>query len=508
MQQLEELKTILGTVADLNSAVAVLSWDQETYMPEGGAEARAAQLATLTRLSHETFTSARVGELLAFLEAQDLGDPDGFVASLVRVTRRDYDRATKLPAEFVQEQALAQNAAHHAWIRARAESNFELFRPHLERMFELARRQADLLGYEEHPYDALLDQYEPGARVAEVRRIFADLRDQTLPLVKAIAARGDATDYSVLTRYFNVDRQREFALKVAGALGLQPQFSRLDVSAHPFQTTFDHDDVRITTRFDPHFFPAALFGVWHETGHAMYEHGVDPELARTPLAAGASLGVHESQSRMLENLVCRSRAFWQGYFGEFQAMFPEALERVDLESFYRAINRVEPSLIRVEADEVTYNFHIMLRFELELALLEGSLEVKDLPAAWNAKMQDYLGITPASDAEGVLQDIHWSAGLIGYFPTYSLGNLLSVQLLEAARRALPDLDAHIAAGQFAPLMTWLRENVHRHGRKLLPRQITERATGEALTARYYVDYLWRKFGEIYGVSREPAVSAD
>ncbi|AFZ66675.1 carboxypeptidase M32 [Deinococcus peraridilitoris] len=498
MDTLEELKTLLGQVSDLEAAAALLSWDQETHMPPAAASVRGLQVATVASLAHERFTTPRIEELLCGLEAQP-AESGTVEEALVRVTRRDYDRATKIPTEFVEEKARAENEAHHAWLAARKNDDFRSFEPHLEKMFDLARRYADLVGFDDHPYDALLDDYEPGARAAEVKRIFAGLRDETLPLLQAIVAAGDATDYGVLTREFDVDRQRRFALEVAEDLGLKGEFSRLDISAHPFQTNFSRNDIRITTRFDAHYFPMSLFGTWHETGHGMYEHGVAAELARTPLSRGASLGVHESQSRMFENLIGRSRPFWQHYFPHFQAVFPEALEGIDAEMLYKAVNRVQPSLIRVEADEVTYNFHIMLRFELELAVLEGTLNVSELPEAWNAKMEQYLGVTPRSNAEGVLQDIHWSAGLIGYFPTYSLGNLLSVQLLEAAKAQDSAIEPGLRSGQYGPLLAWLQHHVHRHGRTLTPRELTERATGRSLSAEPYVRYLREKYQDIYAL---------
>ncbi|WP_027483833.1 carboxypeptidase M32 [Deinococcus pimensis] len=498
MNSLEELRVLLGQAHDLNAAASLLSWDQETMMPEEGARVRGLQMATVASLAHERFTSPRIEALLAELEAGS-PDPETVDGALVRVTRRDYDRATKIPSEFVEERTRAQNEAHHAWVEARRESDFARFAPHLEKMFDLARRYADLVGYDDHPYDALIDDYEPEARVSEIRSVFADLRERTQPLLRAIVAAGDATDYGLLTREFPVDVQRAFALEVAADLGLRPGFSRLDVSAHPFQTNFSRSDVRVTTRFDPHYFPMSLFGTWHETGHGMYERGVAPELERTPLSAGASLGVHESQSRMFENLVGRSRAFWQHYFPRFRELFPDALADVDAEAVYRAVNRVQPSLIRVEADEVTYNFHIMLRFELEVALLEGRLRVSELPEAWNARMAEDLGVTPGNDAEGVLQDIHWSAGLIGYFPTYSLGNLLSVQLLEAAKAQDPAVGAGLTSGQYGPLLEWLRTNVHRYGRRFSPRELTLRATGRPLSADAYVTYLTEKYSDVYGL---------
>jgi len=396
----------------------------------------------------------------------------------------------------VEEAACARNEAHHAWLDARRHSRFATFAPHLERMLELARRQADLLGYDEHPYDALLDEYESGMRASQVRPVFADLQGRTLPLLRRIVAAGDAADYGVLTRPFAPEAQKAFAWRVAGeAFGLRPEFARQDESAHPFQTNFSRSDLRITTRVEG-YWPACLFGTWHETGHAMYERGVSERWERTPLSRGASLGIHESQSRMFENLLGRSLPFWERYFPLLAGAAPEVTAGLDARPLYRAVNRVRPSLIRVEADEVTYNFHVMLRFELELALLEGALAVADLPEAWNARMQDFLGLTPPNDAQGVLQDIHWSAGLIGYFPTYTLGNLLSVQLLEAARRD-PTIDAGFRQADYAPLLTWLVEHVHQHGRSLTPAEIVQGATGQGLSADPYVAYLHAKYEDIY-----------
>ncbi|CAM3379424.1 carboxypeptidase M32 [Deinococcus deserti] len=491
---MEQLKRRLGQVSDLRAAEGLMSWDQETHMPHEAARVRGIQMATLAGLAHDIFTDAQTGVLLEGVQAQDEVEQ-----ALVRVARRDYERATKLPTAFVEELTRSRNEAHHAWVEARRHSSFATFAPHLTKMMDLARRQADLLGFEEHPYDALMDAYEPGMRASQVRAVFADLRDRTLPLVRRIVDAGDATDYSVLERPFPAEAQKAFAWRVAGeAFGLQPHFARQDESAHPFQTNFSRSDLRITTRVEP-YWPACLFGTWHEAGHAMYERGVSERWERTPVSRGASLGVHESQSRMFENLLGRSRPFWNRYFPQLAQAAPEVTAGLDAETLYRAVNRVNPSMIRVEADEVTYNFHVMLRFELELALLEGSLQVSDLPEAWNARMNEYLGLTPRNDAEGVLQDVHWSAGLIGYFPTYTLGNLLSVQLLEAAQQ-----DIVVAAGvqqaEYGPLLSWLAENVHQHGRSLTPEELTLKATGRALSADPYVAYLHRKYEEIYNLS--------
>jgi carboxypeptidase Taq len=349
----------------------------------------------------------------------------------------------------------------------------------------------------EHIYDPLLDEYEPEMKTTEVRAMFAEIKDELIELVNAINARNDRVSDEALYGDFDIHRQREFGLEVVRKFGYDLERGRQDEAPHPFCTNFSSDDVRITTRFDRKFLPSALFGTLHEAGHALYEQGVAPELARSGMDTGISLGVHESQSRLWENLVGRSRPFWQYFFPKLRAVFPSALAMVDMESFYRAINRSKPSLIRVEADEVTYNLHIIIRFELELDLLTGVLRLEELPEAWNEKYQCYLGVCPDNDADGVLQDIHWSIGAIGYFATYSIGNLLSVQLLNSARQALPNLDADISSGEFDALLGWLHHNIHRHGSKFTPRELIQRITGGAMLARPYLDYLREKYSDIY-----------
>lgn len=497
----QKLKAHLATIGDLHSAAAVLRWDQETLMPPRGAKGRADQLATLTRVAHDLFVSPTTEALVTAAEvAASHLDPDSDDAALARVTRRDHTRETKLPSEFVAERARARSLSVQVWREARRQNDFAAFQPSLDQMIDFARRTADYLGYDEHPYDALLDLYEPDLTCGETARVFARLREVTVPLVRAIAARGQVVDAGFLTQEFEETKQRQFALGVAEAFGYDLTRGRLDESAHPFETAFHRDDVRITTRYDRRFLPAGIFGIFHEAGHALYEQGTAPSLARTPLARGASHGMHESQSRMWENLVGRSRAFWQYAYPRLLDTFPAQLRSVDLETFYRAVNRVSPSLIRVEADEVTYNLHTLLRFELEKSLIEGELKVKDLPEAWKAKMQTYLGLTPPTDADGVMQDIHWAGGSLGYFPSYTLGNILSVQLFAAAQRAHPDLADLFRRGQFGTLLGWLREHVHRHGRKFLPKEILVRVTGSPLTPEPYLTYLQTKFGEIYGIA--------
>jgi carboxypeptidase Taq len=499
--QLTTLRDRLALVSDLNASAALLEWDQETYMPPAASEARAQQLATLKTLAHEHFTDDATGSLLDGLNGELEDDTD---RALVRVARRDFDRATKLSADFVARFTRAKARAMEAWKAARADPGsrpgqaFARFAPHLREIVDLSLEQAETVGYEDRRYDALLDEYEPGVTWAEVDAVFRDLRAALVPIVAAIAE-AEPPDDAFLHRPYDEDRQWAIGLDVIRAFGYDFERGRQDRSAHPFSTSFAVTDCRITTRLAPDFFSAGFFGTLHEAGHALYEQGVDPALARTPLASGTSLGMHESQSRLWENLVGRSRTFWRWAYPTLQSTFPDALGSVAEDDFYRAVNRVEPSPIRVEADEVTYNLHVMLRFEIETQLIDGSLAVDDVPDAWNAGMDDLLGFAPASDADGCLQDIHWSLGAIGYFPTYTLGNLMSVQLFEAAERDLGDLGAHVERGEFAPLLGWLREHVHRFGRARDADRILRDATGESLRAEPWLAYVRAKFGAVYGI---------
>lgn len=503
------LRDRLADLADLAHAAAVLEWDQETFMPPGGAEARGRQVATLRRIAHERFTDPAVADELAAAEREAESDLD---AALVRVTRRDWRRATLLPARLVAEKAEAVGRAKEAWKAARLADRFDLFAPHLRQLVELSVEEADLvrplIAEERGPaytptdadarYDALLDAYEPGASTATVARVFADLRAELVPLVAAIAER-PAPDTTFLHAPYPEADQWAFGLEIAEAFGYSLDHGRQDRSAHPFTTAFGPTDVRVTTRLDPAFFPTAFFSTVHEVGHALYEQGFAPELARTPLADGASLGIHESQSRLWENLVARSGPFWEWAYDGLQARFAVALADVEREAFVRAINTVEPSLIRVEADELTYHLHVLLRFEIERALVAGALDVDDVPEAWNDGMRDLLGVVPSTDAAGCLQDIHWSLGAFGYFPTYSLGTLMSTQLWDALARDLGSLDALMRAGDFAPILGWLRENVHRWGRAKPAGEILRQSTGSDLDAGPWLAYARRKFGALYGL---------
>ena len=498
--KLQQLRQILAEVTDLNRAALVLEWDQETYMPPGGVQGRAEQLATLLRLSHVMFTGADVGRLLDALEDELSSAPfDSDEASIVRVTRRDYDQARKLPPDLVAEIARAGSVARPVWEKARRDEDFNLFAPYLAKNVELNRRIADALGYRDRPYDALIDRSEPGMSTKQLTAIFAELKEAIVPLVAGIARHADAVDDSVLYRGFDPDLQVSYALDVVKRLGYDLERGRQDISTHPFSTGFGPGDVRITTRVSRDFFNECLFGSIHESGHAMYNQGMSAEIDRTPLWDGASPGVHESQSRLWENLVGRSLPFWRHFYPSLRKAFPEPLTGVDEEAFYRAVNRSHPSFIRVEADEVTYNLHVLLRFELENELLEGKLEVKDVPEAWNARFKSYVGLDVPNDREGALQDIHWSFVSFGIFPGYTIGNLVSAQLMEKIRADIPDLDAQVEKGQFAALLGWLRKNVHRHGRKFTPDELLERATGKPLTAAPWIAYVRKKFGALYGL---------
>jgi carboxypeptidase Taq len=489
----------LAPIIDLRAAAAVLGWDQETYMPRGAIEARAAQLGTLGRLAHELFVADETAALLAVAqtEAEGMGY-DSDEASLVRVAQRDLEKATKLPSDLVAELARASSMAQQAWQEAREKADFFLFRPHLERLLELSVQKAEALGYEEHIYDALLDEYEPGMTKAEVDSVFSQLRIELVPIARDIAA-VDHEDYSFLSSAYDVQAQWDFGVGIMRDFGFDFDRGRQDHSAHPFTTTFSINDVRVTTRIHENFLPAGLFGSLHECGHGLYEQGISARLERTPLADGASLGVHESQSRLWEILVGRSREFWTHYYEPLRERFPGHLGDVDREQFYRAINKVEPSLVRVESDEVTYNLHIMMRFDLEIEMLEGRLDVADLPEAWNAKSEEYLGLVPANDAEGVLQDIHWSLAAFGYFPTYSLGNLMSVQFFDRAKEEIPDLPGQISRGDFAELLSWLRDRIHQHGRKRTAGELLERSAGSTLSAGPWLEHICRKYSDLMGV---------
>lgn len=497
-EKFELLQTKIRDIIDLAGAAGILGWDQNTYMPPAAAETRGHQMAIINRIVHEWGTSEEMGRLLEDLKPYGESlDADSDEARIIKVAQREYDIATRVPSEFVVEQSEVTTAAFSAWAEARAKSDFKIFEPLLTKVVDLNQRFANFFPEVDHPYDALLDQYEPGMKTADVKAIFDALRPQQVELIQAISEQPQVDD-SFLHQPFDEQKQWDFGVEIITKLGYDWERGRQDKAPHPFTMGVSIDDVRITTRVDPNFFNPMIFGTIHETGHALYNLGHARKYDRTVLSNGASLAVHESQSRMWENLVGRSLPFWEHFYPRMQEVFPQ-MAGVSLDQFYKGINKVNPSLIRVEADEATYNLHIMLRLELEIAMLEGKVLVKDLPEIWNTKMQEYLGLTPPNDKVGVLQDVHWSYGNMGYFSTYALGNLVSAQLWEVIKVDLPDLDDQIRAGEFGTLLGWLRDKIHIHGRKYEPQELVERVTGSKIDPAAYMRYLKSKYGKIYNL---------
>lgn len=500
MTAVGDLLELCAEISDLGRARALLFWDERTMMPARGAAARSEQLATLTRLRHQRLSSDELGRVLEAARAEvDGAEPDTFEASLVRMTAREWEKARRVPAELRAEIARRTSVAEHAWEDAKDASDFAAFRPHLEDVIDLKRRYLECFEFD-HPYDPLLDDYEPGLATAELRPLLERLRDGLRPLVAAIAASGEAVDDSCLHGDFPVGDQGRLARLVVADLPLEVDAWRLDETVHPFATGIAISDLRITTRFDPSYIGAALWAVIHEAGHAMYQNGLDPRLERTPLCRSASLGFDESQSRMWENWIGRGRAYLARTRPILAEVFGDRFAKLDDEALYRAANRARPSLIRMESDEVTYNLHIALRFELELRIFERRLEVGELPEAWDALTREYLGIEIPDDARGVLQDVHWAGGAFGYFPTYALGNVIAGQLWATMGAELGPPHEAIAAGELDQIRDWLRDRVYRHGGKLLPAELVERACGGPLDPEPLLGQLWEKFGAIYGLT--------
>ncbi len=485
----------------LEGVNALLEWDDRTIIPAKAGKHRAEQITLLSGILHQRRTAPELGEWLnQLIDSPLAADPHSDTGANIRLLKRDYDKNVKLPQRLVEELARTTVRAQQVWTDAREKDDFAAMQPWYEKIVALKQEEADALGYAQQRYDALLDYFEPGEVTANVSRVLAGLREDLVPLVAAIVDSGRQADTSILERRYPVDVQEQFGRRAAELIGFDFTRGRLDVTAHPFCSGMGPDDCRITTRYDEHFFNTALFGILHEAGHGLYELGLRGEQYGLPAGQSTSLGIHESQSRMWENLVGRSHAFWEYLYPQAQRAFPEALTDTSLDDFYFAINAVQPSLIRVEADEATYNLHILIRFELEQDLIEGRLKVADLPGAWNEKYRDYLGITPPNNCDGVLQDIHWSAGLIGYFPTYSLGNLYASQFFEQARHDLGDLDAQFRQGRFDNLLQWLREKIHRRGRCYSAAELAEVVTGKPLSHQPLITHLKSKFGPLYGIA--------
>jgi carboxypeptidase Taq len=494
----QELAQRLAEISDLHQASDLLSWDQQTMMPVHGGPGRAETMATIERVAHERFIDPSLGRLLESEAARLNGtDPDSDEARIVAVSRRRWNKARRVPVDLAADLARAHSIGQEAWVAARAASDFGAFVPYLARNFELARRYVECFDEYECAYDALLDDFDPGMRTATVARLFAELKAELVPLIADLRTR--ELDVSCLYGEFPLRAQRELVARAVGVMGFDRDGWRLDDAVHPFATSIGSGDVRITTRWDETYFASALFGAMHETGHGLYEAGIADSLQRTTLGKGESLAIHESQSRLWENMVGRGRPFQNVLAPWVNELFNGRAGGVDPETLYRAVNRVEPSLIRVEADEATYALHIILRFELEQELIEGRLEIADLPEAWNARMHEYLGIDVPDDAHGVLQDVHWSAGLIGYFPTYALGNLIAGQLWQRVHEEVADLDEQLAAGRLGTLREWLRENVHRHGAKFDSGTLLERVVGGGIAVGPFVSYLKAKLSAVYGL---------
>jgi carboxypeptidase Taq len=482
----DELLRRLGEISDLQRATSLLVWDQETKMPTLGAAGRADQLATLARLGHERATAPELGALLDELrELEDGSEPESFEASVIRVARRDFEKRRRVPSDLRAEMTRAGSIGYTAWLEAREAADYEIFRPHLERRIELTREYVACHEPYDDPYDVLLDDHEQGMRTADVAEIFARLKEELVPLVAGI---GEPVDDSCLYGDFPQERQREFSLEVLECWGMDEQSWRLDDTVHPFAATISDRDIRLTTRFDRDNL-GGILSCLHEFGHGIYERQVDARYARTPLQEGTSSSFHESQSRLWENVVGRRLSTWRFFYPRLQETFPGQLADVPLEEFHRALNRVAPSVIRVEADEVTYSLHIILRFELEREMLAGTVTPPDLPEAFDAKLREYLGVEPQGIVDGVLQDVHWSDSNFGYFPTYALGNVIGIQLWERAEDVLGDLDPEFERGEFGSLREWLREHVHRWGRTFEPADLLEQVVGGPLDAEPYIAYL-------------------
>jgi len=495
MNNYELYEQKMRKIADINSAIAVLSWDKEVYLPKKGAAARSQQISTLAGMSHELFTAKDLAELLEKLsnESSDLTKEQ---QRNIELTLRDVRRKTKLPTDFVIQTSKAVSEAYHAWIQAREANDFNVYQPALKEIVRLSREAAELYGYEAHPYDALIDSYEPNAKTADLTVLFKDVREQLVTFVKEIKAKPQVEN-EFLSKFYAKDKQWDIGLELLENIGYDFEAGRQDVSTHPFTITFAATDVRVTTRIDEHDLGNMIWSCIHEGGHGLYEQGLLMSNYGLPIGEACSLSIHESQARMWENNVGRSKAYWKAHYNKLQEVFPENLSEVSLDDFYKGMNQIAPNAIRTEADELHYHFHVLIRFEIEKALIEGSLEVEDLERVWNEKYKEYLGIEVPDAKNGILQDIHWSHGSIGYFPTYSLGSFYAAQFFEKAKTEIPELENQIAEGDNSQLLAWLRKNIHEHGRFYSPEDLCMKITGEKLNFKYFMDYAKAKFGAIY-----------
>lgn len=493
----EQLDAKLQTIASLNQATSILHWDQEVHLPSQSVKSRSKQISVLSGLIHEMSTSEDVGLLLDRLLEGDKMDLKR--QRNAEIVKKSYDRSTQFDKDFIQRRSKITNDSFHAWVKAKGENDFSIFEPHLKKVVDITKEYVDILGYEDHPYDTLLDIYEPEAKTKDITVLFEDVRSQLVDYVKALSAAEQVND-DFLFKHYNKDTQYNYGIDMLKQMLYDFSTGRQDISAHPFTTSFSPNDVRVTTRIDENNFSEMLWSCIHEGGHALYEQGLPYEEAHWPSGEAVSLGIHESQSRLWENNVGRSLSYWKANYAGLQKTFPDNLSNVELLDFYKAINKVQPSLIRTNADELTYHFHIMIRFEIEKALLEGTVQVKDLPDYWNEKYKEYLGLDVPDLSQGVLQDVHWSHGSIGYFPTYSLGSFYAAQFYQKAEKDIPNLNTSIMEGDMKPLLNWLRDKIHRHGSTYRATELCEQITGEQLNFSYFMDYARNKYDFIYGIN--------
>ncbi|NOU99085.1 carboxypeptidase M32 [Paenibacillus planticolens] len=498
--KLESFKAYVRKMKQYEEAIALIYWDMRTGAPKKGIETRSEVVGELSTEVFRMSTSDEMGGYLAFFtQPAELEQLDAISKKMVLECKKEYDRSKKIPAEKYQAYVVLTSQSESAWEDAKHNSDWASFQPYLEKIVAATQEFIELWGYEGHKYNTLLDMYEPGMTVEKLDEVFGALREKAVPLLQRIQASPNQPDRSFLDQQFEISKQKQFSLSILKQMQYDFEAGRLDETVHPFATALNPGDVRITTRYLLNDITSALFGTIHEGGHALYEQNISKDLVGTNLCTGTSMGIHESQSRFWENVIGRSKSFWDRYYGELQTTFSPQIDNVDVDTFYKAINHIEPSLIRIEADELTYNLHIMIRYELEKGLFNGTIAVADLPQAWNAKYEEYLGVTPANDGEGVLQDVHWSGGSFGYFPSYALGNMYAAQFTQTLRQELPAFDSLIAEGNLAPIKEWLTDKVYKHGKLLTPNEIIREVTGEELNPDYLVQYLEEKYKSVYGI---------
>lgn len=495
---MDEFRKYVKKIEQYEEAIGVLHWDLRTGAPKKGMDSRSEVIGMLSTELFKMTISDQMGQYLdTYTQPKEYAKLDQVNQKIVTECKKEYDRSKKIPPEQYEEYVVLTSQSESAWEEAKEQSDFAKFQPYLEKIIDFNKKFIELWGRKGTPYDTLLDMYEPDMTVAKLDQVFGELRNKLVPLVADIKQSEHTPDSSLLYQSFDQQKQREFSLFILEQMGYDFNAGRLDKSAHPFATGLSTGDVRITTNFYPNDISFSLFSSIHEGGHALYEQNISSELEGTLLCTGTSMGIHESQSRLWENMIGRSRPFWDRYLTDLQKHFPGAFTKVEQDGLYRAVNEVKPSLIRIEADELTYNLHIMIRYELEKALFNGGLQVKDLPGAWNEKYREYLGVNPSSDKEGVLQDVHWAAGLFGYFPSYALGNMYAAQMMNTMQKEIPHTDQLIAKGELLPIKQWLGDKVHQYGKLLTPSEIIMKMTGEALNPSYLVEYFEKKYGDIY-----------